>query len=68
MKGGLHVGLTTLPLSIADFLGIWELQPPGALSACPDLYRDCFITKHHAMKACRGMEVQFLLIPYFGTI
>ena len=40
-KGGQCFGLTTLPPSCADFHEIWELQPPGTLRACPDLYRDC---------------------------
>jgi hypothetical protein len=39
-KGGRCVGLTTLPLSCADFVEIWEPQPPGTLRACPGLYRD----------------------------
>ena len=36
-KGGLFVGLTNLPPSRADFLEIWEPQPPGTsgpLQAC----------------------------------
>jgi hypothetical protein len=41
-KGGRCVGLTTLPPSCADCLGIWEPEPPGALRACPALHRDCF--------------------------
>ena len=41
-KGGWWVGLTTLPPSCADCLGICEPQPPGTLRACPGLYRDCF--------------------------
>ena len=36
-KGGRCVGLTTLPLSCADCLEIWEPQPPGTLRACPGL-------------------------------
>jgi len=36
-KGGRGVGLTTLPLSCADFLEIWETQSPGTLRACPGL-------------------------------
>jgi len=31
------VGLTTLPSSCADFLEIWEPQPPGTFKACPGL-------------------------------
>jgi len=36
-KGGLCIGLTTLPPSCADFLEIWEPQPAGNLRACPGL-------------------------------
>ena len=36
-KDGRFVGLTTLPLSCADCLEIWEPQPPGTLRACPGL-------------------------------
>jgi hypothetical protein len=31
------IGVTTSPPSCADCLEVWELQPPGALSACPGL-------------------------------
>ena len=34
-KGGLRLGLTTLPSKCADCLEIWEPQPPGTLMACP---------------------------------
>jgi hypothetical protein len=34
---GRCVGLTTLPPSCADWLEIWEPQPPAALRACPGL-------------------------------
>jgi len=34
-KGGRCVGLTTLPLSRADFLEIWEPYPPRTLRVCP---------------------------------
>jgi len=40
-KGGRCVGLTTLPLSCADYLEMWEPQSPGTLRACPGLCRDC---------------------------
>jgi len=30
-KGGQCLGLTTLPPSCADYLEIWEPQPPGTL-------------------------------------
>jgi hypothetical protein len=36
-KGGWCIGLTTLPASCADYLEIWEPQPPGTLRACPGL-------------------------------
>jgi len=36
-KGGWWEMLTILPPSYADCLEIWESQPPGTLSACPDL-------------------------------
>jgi len=36
-KGDRCIGLTTLPLSGADFLEIWEPQPPGKLRASPGL-------------------------------
>jgi len=36
-KGGRCVRLTTLPLSCADCLEVWEPQPPGTLRACPGL-------------------------------
>jgi hypothetical protein len=41
-KGGLCLGLTTLPPSYADCLEIWEPQTPGTLRVCPDLQWDCF--------------------------
>jgi hypothetical protein len=40
-KGGRCVGLT-LPPPCADCLEIWGPQPPGTLTTCPGLYRDCF--------------------------
>jgi hypothetical protein len=36
-KGGLCVGLTTLPPSCADCHEMWEPQSPGILRACPGL-------------------------------
>jgi len=32
----------TLPTSCTECPEIWEPQPPAALQACPDLYRDSF--------------------------
>ena len=36
------MGLTTLPLSCADCLDIWEPHPPGTLRVCLGLKWDCF--------------------------
>jgi len=36
-KGSWCVRLTTISLSCADCLEIWEPQPPGTLGACPGL-------------------------------
>jgi hypothetical protein len=36
-KGGRCVWMTTLPLSCADCLEIWEPEPPRSLKACPGL-------------------------------
>jgi hypothetical protein len=41
-KGGRCLGLTTLPPSCADYLEVWEPEPPWTLGACPGLYRDSF--------------------------
>jgi len=40
-KGGRCLGLTTLSLSFADCLVIWEPHPTGTLRVCPGLYMDC---------------------------
>jgi hypothetical protein len=36
-KGGRCLELKTLPPKCAEYLEIWELQPPGSLRACPGL-------------------------------
>jgi hypothetical protein len=36
-KDGRCVGLTTLPPSCADYLELWEPQPPGTIRACQGL-------------------------------
>jgi len=41
-KGSWCVGLTASPPSYADCHGIWKPQPPGTLTACSGLYRNCF--------------------------
>jgi hypothetical protein len=48
-KGGLCVGLTTLPPSCADCLEIWELQPPGNLKACNGIALPLTYLKRHIM-------------------
>jgi hypothetical protein len=57
------VGLTTLPLPCVNSHEIWELQPPGTLRGCPDLFRDCFHfivpfcvikCKKSAITSCKG--------------
>jgi hypothetical protein len=40
-KGGPCVMPTMLPPACADFLEVWEPQPPGILRASSGLYRDC---------------------------
>ena len=45
-KGGRCVELTTSPPSCADFLEIWDPQPPGTLWACPGLQWDFFPFYH----------------------
>ena len=37
VKGGRCVGLTTLPPSWADFLEIWDPEPPGTLETSPGI-------------------------------
>jgi hypothetical protein len=42
-KVGRCIGLTILTPSCADWIKIWEPQPPGILRACPGLLWDYFI-------------------------
>ena len=58
-KGGRCVGLTTLPpYTCADYLEIWESQPPGTLKA--DSHIAC---RAHAVplpcRAAKGLECVF---------
>ena len=49
-RGGLSVGLITLPPSCADCLEIWEPEPPGTSRACKGvtlLYTGCFTILGH---------------------
>ena len=41
-KGVRCAGLTNVPLSCADFFGIWEPQTLGTFRVCLGLYLDCF--------------------------
>jgi hypothetical protein len=41
-KGGWCIGLTNLQPSFAYCHAVWKPVRPGALRACPALYRDCF--------------------------
>jgi hypothetical protein len=41
-RRGRCIGLTTLPLSCADCLEIWEPEPPGTLRVCPGLQWNFF--------------------------
>jgi len=56
--GGRGVRLTTLPPSCVDCLEVWKPYPPGTLSDCPDLYRDCctfsFIFTHFLCQYVTG--------------
>jgi hypothetical protein len=59
------LGLTTLPLSCADCLEIWEPQPPGTLRACPGLYRDCFTFTIESFQAQIPAGISSTLIEGF---
>jgi len=39
------MGLTNLPPSYANWLEIWDPQPPGALRACQGADADCLVKK-----------------------
>ena len=41
-KGGLCLGLTSVPHSRADCIEIWEPKPPGNLRVCPGLSKNIF--------------------------
>ena len=51
-KGGQFVGLTNLQHSCADYLEIWQPQPPGTLRACTRI----------------DLPLPFALIMYFFRI
>jgi hypothetical protein len=46
-KGGRCVRPTTMPPSCADFMKLWDIQPPGALGAYHYLYRESFTFTWH---------------------
>ena len=50
-KGGRCVGLTTLPLSCADCVEIWETQPPWTVRDCFNFtYKGAQMLRDNAMK------------------
>ena len=61
-KDGRCLGLTTLPHSCADCHEIWEIQPPGTLRSCPDLYRFCFTFTHNSVL----LLLHVIYCTYFG--
>jgi len=70
-KCGRCVGLTTLLLSCADCLEIWEPRPRGTLRACPGLWWDCFydlcitFCKFRWSNRCAGLILSgFFLISF----
>jgi hypothetical protein len=78
-KGGRCVGLTTLPLSCADDLEIWEPQATVILRTCPDMQWDYFnlllflsfyllsfaFPFHLSMKAGKYLFFFYVLSPFF---
>jgi len=54
---------TTLPPSCANYVDIWEPQPPGTLRACPGLYRDCFALYVPILK---GQDVFLDILTFEG--
>jgi len=57
-KVGRCIGLTTLPPLCADFLEIWEPDPPGTLRACPGLQWDCFTFALHPYATPKVMRLK----------
>jgi len=58
-KGGLCIGLTTLPPSCAERVEIWEPQPPGTLWACTWTALSFTVTpvvRQHCFETSRAME------------
>jgi len=77
-KNGRCVQLTTFLPSCADCLKFWDLQPPGALRACPGLYRDSFTFMYerdsHNLTfprlhptSCSFTQIPIFLPPLFPT-
>ena len=58
-KGGRCVGLTTIPSSYADYLEIWEPQPPGTLKTCTGIALPCTIS--------HGIRYGKIIIFVFGA-
>jgi hypothetical protein len=60
-KGGWCEGLTTLELSCANCMEIWEPQPPGTLRSCPGQYRDWFtFYLHLKLEILKPLKKHFL--------
>jgi hypothetical protein len=65
-KGGRCLGLTTVPLSCADCLEIWEPQPPESLRSCRNL-----LLPRPRRVVCSGiwlskqLAVRVFLLPFF---
>ena len=69
-KGGQWIGLT-LPPSCAYCHEIWQLQPPGILTDCPSLYRDCFTFTIYTklfQQQCKNFTAMLLLNEITGTL
>jgi len=58
-KGGRCLGLTTLPLSCADCLQIWQPQPPGTLRACNGIALPFTVKRRltELVTSCVGIDI-----------
>jgi hypothetical protein len=63
-KGGRCVGLTTLPPSCADYLEIWEPQPPGTLCTYPVMGVLYLTPFRHPMVQVFHLLLTYLLTPW----
>ena len=70
-KGDRYLGLTTLPLSCADYLAIWETQPPGRLRACKWTAQGLVLfvsTGTHLLVKNNGPQVIIIIIIIYNAI